>query len=76
MIMKSQVRNCVLGLLIFTVNPIICFAQGDDFPDSPDGSDDPLLDPAPINEFIWILIIFALILGIYVMWKRKIIANK
>ena len=74
--MKSQLKIFVIGLLIFTLNPIICFAQGTDFPDSPEGGDDPLLDPAPLNEFIWILIIFALILGIYVMWKRKIIANK
>lgn len=69
--MKSQLKIFVIGLLIFTLNPTICFAQGSDFPDSPEGGDDPLLDPAPLNDYIWILIILAFILGIYALQKKK-----
>lgn len=69
--MKSQLKIFAIGLLIFTLNPTICFAQGSDFPDSPEGDDDPLLDPAPLNDYIWILIILAFILGIYVLQKKK-----
>ena len=69
--MKSQIRKFLIVLFIFILNPIVSFAQGTDFPDSPEGGDDPLLDPAPLNDYIWILIILAFILGIYALQKKK-----
>ncbi|MDD3003402.1 hypothetical protein [Flavobacterium sp.] len=69
--MKRLLKNVMLGLFIFVFNSIICSAQGGDFPDSPEGTDDPLVDPAPINDFIWILIFSALFLGVYVLLKNK-----
>ncbi len=69
--MKSQVRNIVMYLFVFLLFPIICFGQDDGLPESPDGSEDPLTDPAPINESIWILMIFALILGWYLLLKKQ-----
>ena len=74
--MKNQVRNYMWSLLFFVWNPLICMSQEDDFPDSPDGSGDPLLDPAPINDFIWLLLILAILLGFcIVVLKRKRILN-
>lgn len=69
--MKNEGLKFVMYFFIFFVHPIVAFAQGGGLPDSPDGEDDPLLDPAPINGFIWVLIVLALTLGVYVFFKNN-----
>lgn len=70
-VMKNQGLKFVIYFFIFVVSPIASFAQGGGLPDSPDGDDDPIVDPAPINDFIWVLIVLAIILGVYILCKNK-----
>jgi len=69
--MKIQVLKFVVYFMFLVINSIICFAQDENLPDSPDGGSDPLVDPAPINNSIWILIVLAMILGVSVLSKKK-----
>jgi hypothetical protein len=70
MVMKNQGLKFVMYFFILFVNPIVAFAQAGGLPDSPEGDDDPLVDPAPIDDFIWILIFSALVLGACVLLKN------
>lgn len=70
-VMKNQGLKFVMYFFIFFVHPIGVFAQSGGLPDSPEGGDDPLVDSSPINHFIWILIVLALILGVYVFFKNN-----
>ena len=63
-----------LFVLCFFANTLMVFSQGS--PDSPDGDGDPILDPAPINDFIWILIVAGLLVGISVFLKGCTLARK
>lgn len=63
-----------LYTLCLLANTFVVFSQGS--PDSPDGDGDPILDPAPIDDFIWILIVAGLLVGIYVLLKGSTLARK
>lgn len=67
--MKNTATKMTLIVLLFFTNIFTIFSQG--IPDAPDGDGDPVLDPAPIDDFVWILIMGALLLGIFVFLKRN-----
>lgn len=59
----------------------VCRAQALEYlmqgPDSPDGEEDPYseVDPAPIDDHLFVLLFAGLLLGIYFMMKRKSVSN-
>lgn len=68
--MKSTIVKMVLLLKIYCLYPISVMAQDPDFPESPDGGADPL-PQASIDQYIYVLAVFASILAVYFMNKRS-----
>jgi len=66
--MKRIFIKLSLFVLCFFINTFVSFSQG--LPNNPEGDDDPLVDQAPIDDFIWILVFVAVFTGLYLLNKK------
>lgn len=63
--MNNQLKKIGLASLMWVLCTVPMYA----FPDPPDGSDDPLPE-APIDQGIWILVVFGILLSVFYFRNR------